>query len=99
MRTLAGERNGAGARREALGVIKRNGEHLLHLINDILDLSKVEAGKLSVEMATCPLRRLLAEVESLVQIHARELDLALYVEIAEDIPDAIQTDSRDCGRF
>jgi len=76
----------------AAATIKRNGEYLLELINDILDLSKVEAGKLEVERTACSPTRLLADVASLMRVRAEAKNLELKTEFAGPIPDSIQCD-------
>ena len=53
---LSSPRRSSAEQRECLETIRRNGEALLQLINDILDLSRIEAGKLVGEKARCPLR-------------------------------------------
>jgi signal transduction histidine kinase/ActR/RegA family two-component response regulator len=78
--------------REALSTIKRNGEHLLQLINNILDLSKIEAGKLTVEQIPCPLPQLLAEIQSLMRVPADAKGLALHIDYRSPIPAAVRTD-------
>ncbi len=62
--------------REHVAVIKRNGEHLLQVIGDILDLSKIEAGKLQIEPTRCSPVQLVAEVVSLMrpQAAAKQLE-------------------------
>ena len=76
----------------ALKTIKRNGHHLLDLINDILDLSKIEAGKLEVERIDCSPCRILADVESLMRVRSEEKNLALAVEYVGAIPERICSD-------
>ena len=76
----------------ALETIQRNGEYLLLLINDILDLSKIEAGKLEVERISCSPVQALSDVASLMQVRAVEKDISLQVEFDSAMPERIQTD-------
>ncbi len=78
--------------RECLETIARNGEHLLHLLNDILDLSKIEAGWLAVEHIDCSPCQLAMEVHSLITVRGDAKGLELRVEFESDIPETIQTD-------
>jgi PAS domain S-box-containing protein len=77
---------------QAVETIRRNGEHLLTIINDILDLSKIEAGRLQIETLPCSPVQLLAEVESLMRVRATEKGLSLTVEFPTPIPERIYTD-------
>ena len=79
-------------RAEYLRVIRRNGEHLLHTVNDILDLSKIEAGKLVVEKISCSPMRVVAEVESLMRMRATEKHISFAVEFCGPVPEAIYSD-------
>jgi len=76
---------------EACQIIKRNGEHLLHVINDILDLSKIEAGKHDMEFQSCSLQQLVSDVLSTMQVRADAKGLPLSVEFRGIFPDRIQT--------
>ncbi|MHB1033347.1 MAG: ATP-binding protein [Pirellulales bacterium] len=78
--------------KDRLEIIKRNGEHLLQLINDILDLSKIEAGKLLVEQIRCSPFQVVADVRSLMLVRAAAKGLALEVDYAGAIPETIETD-------
>ena len=82
----------AGTRNNYLATIRRSGEHLLALINDILDLSKIEAGKMTVETARCNVISLLADVASVVRPRAESRGVAFSVEYPEIIPETILTD-------
>ncbi len=77
---------------EAVDTIRRNGTHLLHLINDILDLSKIEAGRLQIEHTSYPLAQLLAEVDSLMRSRAKAKGLSFTINCAGPVPEVIQTD-------
>lgn len=77
---------------EALETIRRNGEHLLQLINDVLDLSKIEAGKLEIERTDCSPMQILAELASLMRVRAAAKDIPLEVECVGAIPERIQSD-------
>jgi signal transduction histidine kinase len=76
-----------------LQAINRNSKQLLHLINDILDLSKVEAGRLELNPVLCDLRELVADVESVFRLRARDQGIALVVQISSQLPKYVSIDS------
>lgn len=78
--------------RENLQVVKRNGKHLLALINDILDLAKVESGKISLHLEPLDPQALVQGVSSVTQALAREKGIALLVT-HEPFTASIVTDS------
>ena len=80
------------ARIDAICTIKRNGDHLLRIINDILDLSKIEAGKMTVESLFCSPVQLLADVESLMRVRADAKGLDFRVECPGELPETIRSD-------
>ncbi|MCA9039678.1 MAG: response regulator [Planctomycetaceae bacterium] len=77
---------------EALTIINRNGEFLLQIINDILDVSKIEAGKLHIENIICRPKELIEEVFSLMEVRAKEQNVPLIVEHQGTIPEVIFSD-------
>ncbi|MEM9803003.1 MAG: PAS domain-containing protein, partial [Planctomycetota bacterium] len=77
---------------EMLDTIQSAGRHLLTLINDILDLSKIEANRMTVEEIEFHLPELLLEVAELVRPRVDEKGLRLDVEVATPIPAMIQSD-------
>jgi signal transduction histidine kinase/ActR/RegA family two-component response regulator len=79
--------------REALRTIRRNGEHLLVVINDILDLSRVAAGHLDLELGRVWPDRIVREVAELMEPRARERGLELRVEIAPESAIALRSDA------
>ena len=80
-------------RRAAAETILRNGEHLLHVINDILDLSKIEAGKLDVELVPVEPMPLIADVMSVLRARADAKHLPLRISWLTPMPDRVLTDS------
>lgn len=79
-------------RDEHAAVVRRHGSHLLGLINDILDMSKIEAGELALEMAACSPAELCDDAVSAVHHAAAAKGLKTRIEIAEDLPEFIRTD-------
>ena len=77
---------------ECVNTILRNGKHLLNVINDILDLSKIEANKLDVELISVSLLNVVNEVESVMEHTARGKGLALDVDFKFPIPGTIASD-------
>jgi CheY-like chemotaxis protein len=79
-------------RAEQLRIIRRNGDHLLNIINDILDLSKIDAGKMTVELARFSVGQLVAEVAATMRIRAAGKGIALDVQHVYPLPETIQSD-------
>jgi signal transduction histidine kinase/ActR/RegA family two-component response regulator/HPt (histidine-containing phosphotransfer) domain-containing protein len=78
---------------ECVQTIRRNAAHLLELINEILDLSKIEAGQMTTERIRCDLLQLLAEVTLLMRSRATERGLLFKVSFSGGIPRFIRTDA------
>jgi Amt family ammonium transporter len=76
----------------AAQTIKRNGEYLLEIINSILDLSKVEAGQLQIELRRCSPQQIVAEVLQLMRVRAEAKGLQLVAEFKGQLPVTIYTD-------
>ena len=72
--------------------IRRNGEHLLSILNDILDLSKIEAGKMTVEAVRCSPSMIIVDVASLMRVRAKEKGLFFEVHYQTPIPETIESD-------
>ena len=79
-------------REDAIDTIVRNGRHLLDIINDILDLSKIEAERLDVEELAVSPYQLIKEVEALAGMQAREKKLILSTEYQFPLPKTIYSD-------
>jgi PAS domain S-box-containing protein len=80
------------ADRDAVATIRRNGEHLLRIINDILDLSKIDADRMTVEATSTNPAEVIAEVVELMRIRTQAKGLYCKTEFAGSIPERIQTD-------
>src|SRR5919202_410138 len=77
---------------ENVGIITRSGEHLLTLINQVLDLSKIEAGRTTLNEKNFDLYRLLDDLEDMFQLKADDKGLQLICDRAPDVPRYVRTD-------
>ncbi|HBB30575.1 MAG TPA: hybrid sensor histidine kinase/response regulator, partial [Cyanobacteria bacterium UBA9273] len=82
------------SQREYLNTICRSGEHLLALINDILDMSKIESGRMRLYENSFDLHRLLETVEQMFQLQANQKGINLQVNLSPEVPQYIRTDER-----
>jgi len=80
--------------REALEAIAKCGTHLLELINDVLDLSRIEAGRIDIEATTTDLVQLLIDLKYVVAEAARQKGLLLSMTIAPGVPRRVVLDGR-----
>ncbi len=78
--------------RESVNIISESAKALLLLINDILDLSKIEAGKLDIEITECSLREILNSVESMTRPKAKEKGIDFAVIEGNGLPAHVRTD-------
>ena len=83
---------GAADCKTYLTTIRRNAEYLLQLINDILDLSKIESGKMVMDLGPCHLPSTLADVASMMRPRAEQRKNTLEVRYAGRLPETIHTD-------
>lgn len=78
--------------KDYLQMIYRSGEHLITLINDILEMSKIEAGKMFLKLNHFHLQEFLHVVKDLVILRAVDKGLLLVIELADGLPETICTD-------
>jgi signal transduction histidine kinase/CheY-like chemotaxis protein len=77
-----------------LGIICRSGEHLLDLINDVLEMSKIESGRMTLNETSFDLHQLLNTLEEMVRLRAETKGLALHFQVADTVPQYIQADEK-----
>jgi PAS domain S-box-containing protein len=77
---------------ENLDIINRSGEHLLTLINDVLEVAKIEAGHLHLDIAPFDLGGLMRDVTEMMQIRAQEKGLRLLLDQSSEFPRYIKSD-------
>jgi|GEM_PF-5173457 len=80
--------------RDNLETINRSGEHLLGLINDVLDMSKIEAGRITLNKSRFDLYQTLSTVEEMIQVRARGKGLQFILERDSGLPQYINTDEQ-----
>jgi PAS domain S-box-containing protein len=91
---LQRDRTLTGTQREALDAISKCGSHLLDLINDVLDLSKIEAGFIEIDETATDLVQLTTDLQHVVGDTARRKGVTLEMAIASDVPRVVVLDGR-----
>ena len=81
------------AQKETLAIINRSGAHLLSMINDVLDISKIETGRLELDSKPFDLIKLLQDIGDMTGARAANNQLSFKLEIASDSPQYIKADS------
>ncbi|MDR2932787.1 MAG: response regulator [Oscillospiraceae bacterium] len=94
MTSLAQKSNNIDKIQEYLGKTNDAANHLLGVINDVLDMSKIEAGKLELSNAAFPLQSLLSQVQTVVGFKIDEKKQHFTVSVADDVPNIIITDQQ-----
>lgn len=77
---------------ESANIVKRNGEYLIGVINDILDLSKIEARKIELEQVRINTPEIICDIASLMQVKADSKGLKIVISFENPIPETIMTD-------
>jgi len=91
--TLLGDGRLAAEERHLATVARRSAENLLRLLDDILDFSKLEAGRVTIEETDCNPAQIAETVLEVFQPAAREKGIALSVRLAPSVPEAVLTDA------
>ncbi len=78
--------------KEQLDIISRSGEHLLEMINEVLDIAKIEAGRVEVNVSRFDLYRCLETLKAMFALKAAGKGVSLLLEKTEDVPQFIKTD-------
>ena len=82
------------SQRKGLSIVQRSGKHLLMLINDILDLSKIEAGKIDAQEIEFPLQEFLRDIAEIGRIRAEQKGLAFLFAPFTELPGIVKGDER-----
>ncbi|WP_419764314.1 MAG: response regulator [Arcobacter sp.] len=75
-----------------LNIINRSGEHLLNIINEILELSKIEAGKIEIMPKVFNLKELIEDINSIFEFRCKEKGLAFKIILDKNLPDIVKMD-------
>jgi len=80
--------------REQVNIIQQSGEHLLTLLNDILDLSKIEAGKMELYLSNFHLPHFLEGIAEIIRLSAEQKNIAFHYEVLSELPLYVEGDEK-----
>ncbi len=86
--------NLTGSQQSGLDMIEQSGTHLLNLINGLLDLAKIEAGKMERHESEFNFSKFLMGVSGIVRVQAHQKEISFSCDIAPDLPQVVRTDER-----
>ena len=84
--------NISDGQRESLDIINRSGDHLLRLINDVLDIAKIEAGRAKLDIAPFDLSALVRDITDMMHQRAEEKGLRLFIDQSSHFPRLVRSD-------
>jgi signal transduction histidine kinase/DNA-binding response OmpR family regulator len=90
---LAREQKATADQQEKLTVINRSGEHLLAMINDVLELSKIEAGRVELEVEVFDLPRMLEDIGRIFELRAQNAGLSFELSLDVELPRYVRADA------
>ncbi len=80
------------SQKRTLGIINRSGEHLLSLINDVLEMAKIESGRTTIEPMPFDLHRVLEGIHEMLNVRAQAQGIELRLDYAQDVPQYVEAD-------
>ncbi len=83
----------SAAQEKHLGMIHRSGEHLLELINEILEMSKIEANRVALDLTTFDLPTMIHELEMMFKLRTEDKGLCFTIDLSPDLPRYVVTDA------
>jgi len=86
-------------RREEMKVIRRSGEHLVSLINGLLDIAKIEAGKLTIEPEEVRFPQFVAQLADMFRLQASEKSIQFNFEVMDELPPVVRVDKKRLGQI
>ena len=89
---MARDKTMTASQQQGVAAINRSGEHLLTLINDVLDMSKIEAGKIKILKTSFRLHAMLDEIKEMFRFRIEQKNLMFETLLSPDLPDLIKAD-------